>query len=316
MHPDRIHAPRWAGWTAALLGLEYAISKAIMATREELGVVGFPAPPEAYEGFTRDVATAQIAGVPTGLATAALALALVHPWGRRLPRRALAAGAVLATVGWLAGASVVVASLTGLREDHDQWGVAALPLALAPPAVWLVLARSAVRDVGWRLPGAWVVAAAGCIAYGAMKLSWALGGELLMRESPVSSQALADMLAREPGWVASHWASVALAAVGVGVAAATARGDRLPRALAVWLPAAIGILMVVRAGYGAAGDVVTLAGGTDDARHIARWDLALWSPLFGAWGAAWLRASGAVSSIRLRSRLGSLPSWRSNQEAV
>jgi hypothetical protein len=26
-------APRWAGWTAALFGVEYAVSKIVMATR-------------------------------------------------------------------------------------------------------------------------------------------------------------------------------------------------------------------------------------------------------------------------------------------
>jgi hypothetical protein len=113
---------------------------------------------------------------------AAVALALVHPWGRRIPTALLAAGAVAA-----------------------------------------------------------------------------LAGELLMRESPLGDGAMRDMLAREPYTVAGHWISVALAAVGVAVAS----------------------------------DLAVLTGAVDGGRRTATWDLLLWSPFFGAWGAMWLVAAGA-----------------------
>jgi hypothetical protein len=245
-------APRWAGWIAALFGLQHAIGKVVMAVRGELGVPGHPAPPEAYEGFTGDVVLAQLGNAALAAGSVLVALALVQPWGRRVPRPVLALGAAGALGGGLAGFGVVAASLAGLREDHGQWGLDSLLLGAAALPAWAVLTVSAVRATGLRLPSrgrrAALLAGLGCVAYGAMKLSWALGGELLMRESPVGAEALRDMLAREPAMVAGHWASVALAVVGVGVAAATLR-EGLPRALTTWLPVAIGGLMVLRAGW-------------------------------------------------------------------
>jgi hypothetical protein len=296
-------APRWAGWIAALFGLQYAVGKVVMAARGELGVPGHPAPPEAYERFTGDVALAQLGNATLAVASAVVALALVHPFGRRVPRPVLAAGAAGALAAGAAGLGVVAASLTGLREDHGQWGLDSLVLGLIPLPAWAVLAVAAVRTTGLRLPRrgrrAALLAALGCVAYGAMKLSWALGGELLMRETPLDGQALRDMLARDPSWVASHWASAALALVGVGVAWASAH-PRLPRVLTSWLPAAIGGLMVLRAGWGAAHDVAVLAGTLDGSAHTARWDLVLWSPLFGAWGAAWLHAGLFIQTVENR----------------
>jgi hypothetical protein len=60
----------------------------------------------------------------------------------------------------------------------------------------------------------------------------------------------------------------------------------------LWLARIVGGLMVLRASYGAAGDVAVLTGAIDGARRTAAWDLALWSPFFGAWGAMWLVATG------------------------
>ena len=56
-----------------------------MAARGELGVPGHPAPPEADERFTGDVAAAQLGNAAFGPVTVALALALVQRWGRRVP---------------------------------------------------------------------------------------------------------------------------------------------------------------------------------------------------------------------------------------
>lgn len=298
---SNLHAPRWAGWTAALFGVEYAASKVVMATRGELGVVGHPAPREATESFSGSVVVAQLGNAVLGLLTAAVALALVQRWGRRVPRAVLAAGAAGSLVGGVAGAVVVGASVTGLREDHGQWGVDSLILGAAPLVAWAVLAVAALRAVRLpRLSPAAVAAAAGCVLYGAMKLSWALGGELLMRESPLGDEAMRDMLAREPSWVASHWISVALAAVGVLVAVGTVRARGRLRIPVVWLARIIGGLMVLRAGYGAASDLAVLTGAVDGATRTATWDLLLWSPFFGAWGATWLAAAGGAPQWRSR----------------
>ena len=126
-----------------------------------------------------------------------------------------------------------------------------------------------------------LTAAAACAAYGALKLQWALGGEWLLRETPLPDGARQDMLDREPGSVASHWASVALAAIGIALAVATVRARRAPRLLVVGLPALLSVLMLARAGWGIASD---LAGEAD---YAARWDLFLWSPFFAVWGTAW-----------------------------
>ncbi len=337
-------APRQAGWTAAILGLQYAIGKVAMAGREELGVPGHPAPPQAYEAFSGDIALAQLGNAAVGLLTVALALALVQPWGRRVPRMLLAAGTVVALLGNIAGALVVVTSLTGLREDHGQWGIDSLVLGVAALGAWAVLATAAVRGarprhgggggrgvVGAAIRGtrravlaaagqrrravgaaarpggrAALVAAAICIVYGALKLDWALGGELLVRQTPLPADARQDLLERESWAVAGHWASVLLAAVGVGLAVATVRASRLPRLLVVGLPAVIGAAMVLRAGWGRLSDIVVLTGVVDgDPGYPAVWDLALWSPLFAAWGVAWIvaaRAAAARRPARPRSR--------------
>jgi hypothetical protein len=309
--PSIARAPRWAGWTAAAFGLEYAASKIVMAARGELGVVGHPAPRVVTASFDGDVVAAQLGNAALGLAGVAIALALAHDWRRRFPAWLLATGAVGSLAAGIAGACVVAASLTGLREDHGQWGIDSLALAVVPLGAWVLLTAAALRDavaVGaprW-LRASTAAAAAGCVAYGALKLSWALGGELLMRDAPLPADALRDMLAREPAWVASHWASVALAAVGTAVALGA---GRLPRPLAVWLPASIGGIMLVRAGYGIVGDLGVLTGALDGARRIARADLLLWSPFFAAWGVAWT-ATARDSSTRLKFRASLLRSAR------
>jgi hypothetical protein len=101
----RSRGTRWAGFAAAILALEYAVAKIVMAARGELGLPGHPAPPEAYERFSGDVVAAQLGNAALGLLTAALALALVQRWGRRVPTALLAAGSVVALAGGIAGPS-------------------------------------------------------------------------------------------------------------------------------------------------------------------------------------------------------------------
>ena len=306
-------APRWAGYTAALFALEYVAAKVIMAGRGELGVPGHPAPREAYERFAGDVAAAQLGNAAVGLVSVLVALALVQRWGRRIPAVVLAAGAGAALLAGLAGLVVVAASLTGLREDHGQWGIDSLVLGAAPLAAWFVLTAAAVRDARaeglprWLRalvrPGRRAALAAGiaCAAYGALKLEWALGGELLLRETPLPAGARRDLLEREPTAVAGHWASVVLAVIGIALAAATVHARRLPRLLVVGLPALLGGLMILRAGWGAASDVAELAV-PDNASYAAGWDLGLWSPFFAAWGTAWILAAHAAARHAPRRR--------------
>ena len=228
-------------------------------------------------------------------------------------------------------------SLTGLREDHGQWGIDSLVLGVAPLGAWFLLTRAALRDLrrpararprlarrrryrsapvpvshatptphagsaappaamrharavlsAAARPGrrAALAAAAACVAYGGLKLHWALGGEVLLRQSPLPPDAMRDMLARDAASVAGHWATVALALAGV-VLATTRRG---PRLLLVGLPALLCALMLARAGYGIASDLLA-----DDHNYPAGWDLALWSPFFAAWGLAWGLAALARS---------------------
>jgi hypothetical protein len=139
-----------------------------------------------------------------------------------------------------------------------------------------------------------LAAGVACAVYGALKVHWALGGGLLLREAPLAGDARRDLLEHAPSMVALNWASAALAVVGIALATATTHHERLPRLLVVGLPALIGGLMLARAVLSAAGDIVVLSGGADGSTYTAAWDLALWSPFFAAWGVAWILAAVAA----------------------
>ena len=131
-----------------------------------------------------------------------------------------------------------------------------------PPRLRAVLARGR-RLVGGALrPGrrAALAAGVGCAAYGALKLYWALGGELLMRQAPLTADQRRHLLEGTGTLNVENWASVALAAIGIALAVATVRDRRLPRLLVVGLPALIAVLMLARAASGAAGDIAVLTG--------------------------------------------------------
>jgi hypothetical protein len=159
-----------------------------------------------------------------------------------------------------------------------------------PPRLRAVLACGR-RLVGGALrPGrrAALAAGVGCAAYGALKLYWSLGGDLLVRQAPLSAEERRHLLEGTGTLTVLDWASVALAVIGIALAVATVRDWGLPRLLVVGLPALIGVLMLLRATLlGAAGDVAVLTGAADGSTYTAGWDLALWSPFFAAWGAAW-----------------------------
>jgi hypothetical protein len=91
-------------------------------------------------------------------------------------------------------------------------------------------------------------ACACALAYGALKLHWALGGSTLMAESPLRAEAIDDLLAREPSTVVGHWASAVLSVAAILVVAATTRPwlGALPRRLVVAFMWALAALMLVR----------------------------------------------------------------------
>jgi hypothetical protein len=171
-----------------------------------------------------------------------------------------------------------------------------------PPRLRAVLARGRGLVGSALRPGrrAALAAAVGCAGYGVLKLYWALGGELLIREAPLSADQRRDLLDGTGLIVGLNWASVALAAIGIVLALATIRDGRLPRLLVVGLPALVGALLLARAALGAAGDVAVLTGAADGETYTASWDLSLWSPFFAAWGAAWCLAALAARRRRLR----------------
>ncbi|MFD3684680.1 DUF3995 domain-containing protein [Nocardiopsis sp. NPDC058631] len=163
--------------------------------------------------------------------------------------------------------------------------------------------RRAVRE---RLGGArsLAVAAYGAAlcsaAYGAMKLTQALGGNALADKDPLPPELRDRLLARDPLFVASHWALAAAALVGVLLALSAVRpwGAALPRRLVPLVAGVLGAFMVLRSvgfsGIGFVGDGLTLAGVRElPAEHaglireLALWDLVLWSPFFLLWGVCW-----------------------------
>jgi hypothetical protein len=144
-----------------------------------------------------------------------------------------------------------------------------------------------------------------------MKLAQALGANALADKDPLPPELRARLLARDPFFVASHWALACAATIGVVVALATVRpwGTALPRRLLVAVASTLGILMIARSlgavGFGFVGDVLVLTGArpTSDedavlARELARWDLLLWSPFFLLWGAAWTMAGWRLRRTR------------------
>ncbi|MGZ6617128.1 MAG: DUF3995 domain-containing protein [Solirubrobacteraceae bacterium] len=182
-----------------------------------------------------------------------------------------------------------------------------------PPRLRAVLERGR-RLVGGALrPGrrAALAAGVGCAAYGALKLYWALGGELLVRQAPLTADQRRHLLEGTGTLTMENWASVALAAIGIALAVATVRNRRLPRLVVVGLPALIGALMLARAALGAAVDIAVLTGAARARTHTENWDLALWSPFFAAWGAAW-----GLAALAARRRTAGRPRHHAHRPPV
>ncbi|WP_344594224.1 DUF3995 domain-containing protein [Actinomadura vinacea] len=137
-------------------------------------------------------------------------------------------------------------------------------------------------------------------AYGLMKLAQALGANALADKDPLRPDLRERLLDRDPLFVAGHWILFAASIIGVLIALATVRpwGRRLPRRLLLATCRILGIAMILRSigpvGFGFLGDTLVLTGlnpppaeHADLVRHLARWDLMLWSPFFLTWGTLW-----------------------------
>ncbi|MGW6985683.1 hypothetical protein ACWGE1_40535 [Streptomyces sp. NPDC054932] len=136
--------------TACAGALAYTVSKVHLARDGELGMPGFPAPPEAYAQVT-DVTAAQLGNAGLGLLMAVVALLLIRPPAARWARRCLL------TVSWLGivmvGAGVIgfAARAAGLAPGlgdappHPATAVAALAVGAVWVAGWSVATLGAAR---------------------------------------------------------------------------------------------------------------------------------------------------------------------------
>lgn len=93
----------------ALLMLGYSVGKAVFAVQARLGFPSGPVVSAAEErAYFLDPTVAQAFAAVSGLAGAALALATVGAFGRRIPRKLLLVGVAVLVVGVGAGAVVMV----------------------------------------------------------------------------------------------------------------------------------------------------------------------------------------------------------------
>ncbi|MEU9120959.1 DUF3995 domain-containing protein [Streptomyces sp. NPDC048506] len=307
--------------------LVYAGQKVYMAVRGEIGMPGSPAPDSVQAQFT-DAAFAQAVNASLGVVAALVASATVMRWGSRIPRWMLLCALALAFVMQSLGAAITVrraglgpAHLGGGAVLDVLWGGSQL-------AAWLVLTvsyfartrRTGIRPTNGSAPAATsrvrpaaAYGAFACsLAYGAMKLDWAWGGEFLMRQTPLPRAAGEDLLRHASGAVVQHWASVALALVGMAAAlhlsgrfrphGKVRRGALL---MGAWAGCALMVLRAVGAlGYGFVNDLRVLTDPAlvppafaDLARSHALWDLVLWSPYWLLFGVCW-----GVAALRYRRR--------------
>ncbi|WP_327739662.1 hypothetical protein OG749_43255 [Streptomyces nojiriensis] len=130
--------------------LAYTVSKVDLARDGELGMPGFPAPPEAYTQVA-DVTAAQLGNAGLGLLMAVVSLLLVRPpaapwlrWsavGVSWPGVAMVGAGV---VGFGARAAGLAPGL-GDRPPHMATAVAALAVGALWVAGWSVAAAGATR---------------------------------------------------------------------------------------------------------------------------------------------------------------------------
>lgn len=125
------------------------------------------------------------------------------------------------------------------------------------------------------------------------------GGAAPARRASTSPRVTRDPARRRTAAAISRWfeiadaASVALAVGGVLYALATVQSRRwLPTWLVRWSLWPLAAFMALRAILSMPGDVYQIVSDPSGAlTHTARWDLALWSPLFLVWGLLWAAAA-------------------------
>jgi hypothetical protein len=151
--PTRPHATAWAAYGACALALLYAVPSFYWALG---GTAGLDTVGGAIEELSRSGDPAGVAvGIGAGVlkvAGALLALALVRPWGRAVPRRLLggaawAAGSVLTAYGGLlvAVGALVLTGLVSPSGGGRPDGAAVARPAVGPvvPGVGLLLGVAA-----------------------------------------------------------------------------------------------------------------------------------------------------------------------------
>jgi hypothetical protein len=142
-------------------------------------------------------------------------------------------------------------------------------------------------------------------AYGLLKAYCLYGGDALWSIAPLSQEIIDKVQSgTAPTWfVVADAVSVVLAVVGVVFALATLRPRRwLPVRLVRWTLWPLATFMVLRGMLGIVGDVLQIASReSGPVTHTARWDLALWAPLFLIWGSLWA-ATALTYDRRARQR--------------
>ncbi|MFJ2750414.1 hypothetical protein [Streptomyces sp. NPDC087297] len=131
--------------------LAYTVSKADLARDGELGMPGFPAPPEAYTQVA-DVTTAQLGNAGLGLLMAVVALLLIRPPAARGWRWAVLgvswAGIAMIGAGVIGFGARAAGLAPGLGDAPPRWATAAAALVVGAVWVagWSVAAVGAARS--------------------------------------------------------------------------------------------------------------------------------------------------------------------------
>lgn len=127
-----------AGLASAGHWLLYVAEKVFLAATGTIGMIGSPAPPEAYAAIP-DPTIAQLGNAAFGLLPVLVSLVAILPIGRRIPRPLLLTALGLVLAGTLA--------LVALLLSHANWA----HLALSAAGLVAVISLTAASFL--RLPG-------------------------------------------------------------------------------------------------------------------------------------------------------------------
>ncbi|MFF4423039.1 hypothetical protein ACFY04_20045 [Streptomyces sp. NPDC001549] len=136
--------------TACAGALAYTVSKVDLARDGELGMPGFPAPPEAYAQVA-DVTAAQLGNAGLGLLMAVVSLVLVRPpaahWLRRSAVGVSWLGVAMVGAGVIGFGARAAGLAPGLGDTPPRMATAVAALAVGAlwVAGWSVAAAGATR---------------------------------------------------------------------------------------------------------------------------------------------------------------------------